>query len=103
MARELEEQEGTKHTSSASIRNAKKSSRPVKITQAQPKVADARSKRKKVSNSMKRKALGKSGFDTDLSKRGGGREGMRAGRSDGVGLGGKKKGGKGGGKGKGRK
>jgi ATP-dependent RNA helicase DDX27 len=108
IAREMDEADGSMKTAAAGARAAKKAARPVKITEAQPKKVDAKSKRRKTEKSMKKMALGKGGFDTDSSKRGGKavREGMRAGRSDGVGLGGKKKSGggaKGKPKGKGRK
>jgi hypothetical protein len=108
IAREMDDQDGAAGVRNGAIRAVKKAGRPTKITEAAPKKHDPRAKRRKGDSSMKAKALGKGGFDDDMNKRGkAAREGMRAGRSDGVGLG-KKKGGSGskgktGGKGKGRK
>lgn len=74
----------------ASIRAAKKATRPVKITEPLPKPSVKKRKTQSGSgNSSKKGGKKKSAFDTD----GGSREGARAGKSDGVGL--KKKGGKG--------
>ena len=84
LARELDAELGDAGNAKASIRAAKKASRPVKITEPLPK-ATANKKRKTSGGGGKKK----SAFDVD----GGSREGARAGRSDGVGL--KKKGGKG--------
>lgn len=102
IAREMDTQDGSLKTAEASVRRAKKAARPVKITEAAPKKVDAKSKRRKTEKTMKKMALGKGGFDNDNNKRGGKavREGARAGRSDGVGLGGKKKSSGGGAKGK---
>ena len=105
----MDDADGIMKAADAGVRAAKKAARPVKITESQPKKVDAKSKRRKTEKTMKKMALGKGGFETDNNKRGKAvREGMRAGRSDGVGLGGKKKSGGGGGakgkpKGKGRK
>lgn len=92
LAREMDAELGDDRATATSIRHAKKAARPVKITEPLPrKTVDK--KRKKTYAPKAR--VGKGGFDDDASKRSGSREGMRAGRSDGVGLGGKKKGGKG--------
>jgi len=95
-ARELDEELGDGRAVTASIRAAKKAGRPVKITEPERKQVN---KKRKLDKKPK-KRVGTGGFDQDAGKKGSAtREGMRAGRSDGVGLGGKKKGGaKGGGK-----
>lgn len=92
MAREQDEKEGHTPVLNGAIRAAKKAARPVKITEKQPNIDPKANKKRKVVKKSK------SAFDDDSSKRGGKGEGARAGRSDGVGLGGKKKGGSKGGK-----
>ncbi|CED85271.1 dead-domain-containing protein [Phaffia rhodozyma] len=103
----------------ASIRGVKKALRPVKITEDQPKVASLSKPKKKkptvggAGGGGKKIKIGKGAFDTEFGKKGEAArtEGARAGRYDGVGLGGKKgkgggtkgKGGPKGGKGKGGK
>ncbi|KAJ9119558.1 nucleolar DEAD-box protein required for synthesis of 60S ribosomal subunit [Naganishia vaughanmartiniae] len=89
-ARDLDEELGDQGNVKASIRAAKKATRPVKITEPLPKPSVKKRKTQSGSgNSSKKGGKKKSAFDTD----GGSREGARAGKSDGVGL--KKKGGKG--------
>ncbi len=99
MAREEDEELGDVGAVTASIRAAKKAGRPVKITEAERKPT---SKKRKLDKGAK-KRVGAGGFDRDAGKQGSTREGMRAGRSDGVGMGGKKKGGAKGGKSGGKK
>ncbi len=94
MAREMDEELGDTGAVGASIRAAKKASRPVKITEPERR---ASSNKKRKLDKPKKTRVGTAGFERDAGKKGSAsREGMRAGRSDGVGLGGKKKaGGKG--------
>lgn len=94
----------------ASIRSVKKAIRPVKITEDQPKIPGAGGKKKADKKKGPKIKIGKGVFDTEFGKKGEAArgEGARAGRYDGVGLGGKKgkggpKGGKGKAKGKGGK
>lgn len=88
-AREMDEEVGDSGAVKASIRGAKKAARPTRITEAEPKKMT--NKKRKRDSAGPKKKVGRGGFDADAGKRGASNEGMRAGRSDGVGLGGKSK------------
>lgn len=80
----------------ASIRSAKKSLRPTKITEPEAKpLRQTKPKKTERDGPAKKKIrIGKGAFDTEFGKRNApaAGEGARAGRNDGVGLGGKGKG-----------